>query len=93
MPTSSRLDGLFEEKKFHLHYFAGGASNCYIAEVDPATGKAFSGSWTRPAAATGNGDTCPCRSSAVNLGDYRVVERDCYFSQGNLAISTATADP
>lgn len=75
----------FEEKKFHLHYFAGGASNWYIAEVDPATGRAFGlmdpsgrgdGSW---------GYVSLRELEAVNLGGYRVVERDCYFSQGNLA--------
>jgi hypothetical protein len=74
----------FEEKKFHLHYFAGGASNWYIAEMDPATGKAFGlmdpsgrckGSW---------GYVSLPELEAVNVGGYRVVERDCYFSQGNL---------
>ncbi|ACL42165.1 hypothetical protein Achl_4214 (plasmid) [Pseudarthrobacter chlorophenolicus A6] len=75
----------FEEKKFHLHYFAGGAANWYIAEVDPASGRAFGlmdptgrgeGSW---------GYVSLPELEAVNAGGFRVVERDCYFSQGNLA--------
>jgi len=75
----------FEDKKFHLHYFTGGASNWFIAEVDPATGRAFGlmdpsgrgdGSW---------GYVSLPELEAFNPSGYRVIERDCYFSQGNLA--------
>jgi hypothetical protein len=75
----------FEEKKFHLHYFTGGAANWYIAEFDPKTGKAFGlmdpsgrgdGSW---------GYVDLPDLEAYNPSGYRVIERDCYFSQGNLA--------
>ncbi|MBG0738825.1 DUF2958 domain-containing protein [Paeniglutamicibacter antarcticus] len=78
-------DTPLEEKKFHLHYFTGGAANWYIAEYDPATGKAFGlmdpsgrgdGSW---------GYVSLPELEAYNPSGYRVIERDCYFSQGNLA--------
>lgn len=76
-----------EDKKFHLHYFTGGAANWYIAEVDQKTGRAFGlmdpsgrgdGSW---------GYISLPDLEAVHLGRNLspVVERDCYFSQGNLA--------
>ena len=75
----------FEEKKFHLHYFAGGAANWYIAEVDPSTGRAF-GLMDPSGRGHGSWGYVDLRElEAVNLGGYRVVERDCYFSQGNLA--------
>ncbi|MET4143796.1 DUF2958 domain-containing protein [Arthrobacter sp. UYCo732] len=73
-----------EEKKFHLHYFTGGAANWYIAEFDPATGRAFGlmdpsgrgdGSW---------GYVSLPELETFNPSGYRVIERDCYFSQGNL---------
>ncbi|GAA4032716.1 hypothetical protein GCM10023063_15050 [Arthrobacter methylotrophus] len=73
-----------EEKKFHLHYFAGGAANWYIAEVDPATGRAF-GLMDPSGRGRGSWGYVDLRElEAVNLGGFRVVERDCYFSQGNL---------
>lgn len=81
----STEDVPFEEKKFHLHYFTGGAANWYIAELDPKTGKAFGlmdpsgrgdGSW---------GYVDLPDLEAYNPSGYRVIERDCYFSQGNLA--------
>lgn len=74
----------FEDKQFHLHYFTGGASNWFIAEVDQSTGRAFGlmdpsgrgdGSW---------GYVSLPELEAFNPGGYRVIERDCYFSQGNL---------
>jgi hypothetical protein len=75
----------FEEKKFHLHYFAGGAANWYIAEVDQTTGRAF-GLMDPSGRGRGSWGYVDLRElEAVNLGGYRVVERDCYFSQGNLA--------
>jgi hypothetical protein len=74
-----------EGKKFHLHYFAGGAANWYIAEVDQATGRAF-GLMDPSGRGRGSWGYVDLRElEAVNLGGYRVVERDCYFSQGNLA--------
>jgi Protein of unknown function (DUF2958) len=86
VPTLGATEDVpFEEKKFHLHYFAGGASNWYIAEVDPATGRAF-GLLDPSGRGRGSWGYVDLRElEAVNLGGYRVVERDCYFSQGNLA--------
>lgn len=86
VPGLGATDGIpLEEKKFHLHYFTGGAANWYIAEFDPKTGKAFG---LMDPSGRGDGSW-----GYVNLPDleeynpsgYRVIERDCYFSQGNLA--------
>lgn len=81
----STEDVPFEKKKFHLHYFTGGAANWFIAEFDPKTGKAFG---LMDPSGRGNGSwgyvDLP-ELEAYNPGGFRVVERDCYFSQGNLA--------
>lgn len=73
----------FEDKKVHLHYFTG-AADWYLMEVDQKTGKAFG--FLNP---SGNGGHWGYVSlpdlEKFNGGGYRVVERDCHFSQGNLA--------
>lgn len=72
----------FENKKVHLHYFTG-AADWYLMELDQKTGKAFG--FLNP---SGNGGHWGYVSlpdlEKVNVGGYRVVERDCHFSQGNL---------
>lgn len=79
----STEDVPFEEKRFHLHYFTGGA-DWYIAELDQDTGKAFG--LMNPSGGDGYwGYVDLAQLEAVNLGGYRVVERDMHFSQGNLA--------
>ncbi|WP_427019387.1 DUF2958 domain-containing protein (plasmid) [Pseudarthrobacter sp. P1] len=71
------------DKKVHLHYFTGGA-DWYLMEVDPASGRAFG--FLNPSGRGGSwGYVSLPELEAVNLGGYRVVERDCHFSQGTLA--------
>lgn len=73
-----------DDKHVHLHYFASGSANWYITEMDSATGKAFG--YADPTGYGGEWGTIDLPAlEKVNLGGYRVVERDCYFSQGSFA--------
>ena len=72
----------FEDKKVHLHYFTS-AGDWYLTEMDQSTGKAFG--FLNPDGRGGHwGYVSIPDLEKVNLGGYRVVERDCHFTQGNL---------
>jgi hypothetical protein len=85
-PIGATEDVPFEDKKVHLHYFTG-AADWYLMEVDQTTGKAFG--FLNPQGTGGYWGYVDLPGlEKVNLGGYRVVERDCHFSQGNLAHAT-----
>lgn len=85
-PLGATEDIPFEDKKIHLHYFTGGA-DWYLTEMDQSTGKAFG--FLNPSGNGGHWGYVDLPDlEAVNVGGYRVVERDCHFSQGNLAHAT-----
>ncbi|MCU6479017.1 DUF2958 domain-containing protein [Arthrobacter sp. A2-55] len=88
IPALGETDGApFPEKVVHLHYFTG-AADWYVTELDPITNEAFG--YSDPTGRGGEWGYIPLAElEAVNLGGYRVVERDCYFTPNTFSSITA----